>query len=57
LSKPVQDLKVERKSIKKTQTEANLEMKNLGTQPQTNLTNSLTEYKRGKRESQAQKTQ
>ena len=46
INKTVQDMKVEREAIKKTQTEGNMELKNVGTRPGSSEQASPTEYKR-----------
>jgi hypothetical protein len=53
ISKTVQDLKMEIETIKKTQTEGILEMKNLGKRTGTTNGSITTEYKRWERECNA----
>ena len=55
LNKTIQDLKREVDTIKKTQSEAKLDIKNLGKNLEPLMRASATEYKRCKRESQMQK--
>jgi ABC-type uncharacterized transport system substrate-binding protein len=56
LNKTIQDLKKEVDTIKKTQSEAMLEIKNLGKKSGTIDASIATEYKRWNRESQVQKS-
>ena len=55
LNKTIQDLKREVDTIKKTQSEATLEIETLQKKSGTIDATSATEYKRWKRESQVQK--
>ena len=55
LNKTIQDLKREVDTIKKTQSEATLEIETIGKKSGTIDGSSATEYKRWKRESQVQK--
>lgn len=56
-NKTVKDLKVEIGSIKITQNEGNLQMRNVGPETGASEVSLTTEYRRSKRDSQALKTQ
>lgn len=56
MNKTVQDLKMERKSVKKTQTKVSMETRNVETQTGTSETSLINKFKRCKRESQTLKT-